>query len=252
MKILQIDIETSPNVAHVWGLFKQTVGINQLMESSRTMCFAAKWYGEPDIEFMSEFHHGHEYMIRRAHELLEQADAVIHYNGTRFDIPTLNKEFLLYGMAPPDPYHQIDLLQVAKNRFRFPSNKLDYVAQRLGIGAKVSHEGHELWIKCMNNDPEAWENMKTYNVQDVQLLEELYERFRPWIKGHPNAGLYKQSDVPVCTNCGSEKLHKKGLAYTNVGIYQRYRCVPCGTPLRGRYTLVDKDTRSNILSQDKA
>ena len=70
-------------------------------------------------------------MLEGIHKLLDEADAVIHYNGKRFDIPSLNKEFLLNGMFPPAPFKEIDLLTVARGRFRFVSNKLDYVAQQL-------------------------------------------------------------------------------------------------------------------------
>ena len=84
-------------------------------------------------------------MLEGIHSLLDEADAVCHYNGTKFDMPTLNKEFLVHRMTPPPPMKQIDLLRVVKSQFRFPSNKLDYVAQRLGLGKKKDHEGHTLW-----------------------------------------------------------------------------------------------------------
>ena len=134
MKILLLDIESSPNVAHVWGLWQQNVGINQLMESSYVLCWAAKWLGEDEIIFDSVHQSKPKKMLKGIYDLLNAADAVIHYNGTKFDIPTLNKEFLLHHYAPPSPYKQIDLLRVARSQFRFPSNKLDYVAQRLGLG----------------------------------------------------------------------------------------------------------------------
>jgi len=53
MKILLIDIEVAPNTAHVWGIFDQNISINQLLESSYTLCYAAKWYGESKIMFDS-------------------------------------------------------------------------------------------------------------------------------------------------------------------------------------------------------
>ena len=43
MKTLTLDIETAPQVAHVWGLWQQNVGLPQLLESGYVMCFAAKW-----------------------------------------------------------------------------------------------------------------------------------------------------------------------------------------------------------------
>jgi DNA polymerase elongation subunit (family B) len=146
-----LDIETAPNTAHIWGLFKQNISINQIMESSYVLCWSAKWYGKDEIMFSSVHKSRPKAMLNNIYLLLAEADAVIHYNGTKFDIPTLNKEFLLYGMTPPAPYKQIDLLRVAKNQFRFPSNKLDYVAQALGLGKKTKHIGHELWIQCTIN-----------------------------------------------------------------------------------------------------
>ena len=171
MKILLLDIETSPNVAHVWGIWQQNVGLSQLLESSYTMCYSAKWLGEEAIYFDSVYGSTSKSMLEGIHSLLDDADAVCHYNGTKFDMPTLNKEFLLHKMPPPPPMKQIDLLKVVKSQFRFPSNKLDYVAQRLGLGKKKEHEGHTLWIKCMANDKKAWATMKEYNIQDVLLLE---------------------------------------------------------------------------------
>lgn len=224
MKILLLDIETSPNTAHVWGLWQQNVGINQLLESSQVMCWAAKWYGEKDVIFGKD--------LETIHEMINQADVVIHYNGRKFDMPTLNKEFLLHGMLPPAPYKQIDLLRVVRSQFRFPSNKLDYVAQRLGLGKKVKHEGHELWVKCMAGDPVAWKKMERYNKQDVVLLEKVYDKLLPWIKSHPNHNLYGDLEH-CCPSCGSDKLHRRGVARSIGGVYQRYQCTNCGSWSQG-------------------
>jgi len=170
-KILLLDIEMAPNVAHVWGIWDQNIGLNQLRESSYVMCYAAKWLGDKKMMFDSVKKSGDKKMLAGIHKLLDEADAVIHYNGKRFDIPSLNKEFLLHGMFPPAPFKEIDLLTVAKSRFRFVSNKLDYVAQSLGLGKKTEHSGHELWVQCMAGIPKAWKTMEEYNKNDVILLE---------------------------------------------------------------------------------
>jgi hypothetical protein len=227
MKILLLDIESSPNTAHVWGLWQQNVSINQLMESSYVLCYAAKWYGDKEVMFDSVHKSRPKTMLKGIHGLLNDADAVVHYNGTKFDIPTLNKEFLLHSFNPPSPYKQIDLLRVVRSNFRFPSNKLDYVAQRLNLGKKHEHEGHELWVKCMNGDKDAWKRMEKYNIQDVVLLENLYGHLLPWIKSHPNHNLF--SDGHVCPNCSSSSLQRRGTAISATGTYQRYQCRSCGT-----------------------
>ena len=117
--------------------------------------------------------HKHD-ILKGLHKLFDQADVIVHYNGSSFDIPVINKEFIQSNLLPPSPYKQVDLLKTVRSQFRFPSNKLDYVSQTLGLGNKVSHEGFDLWVKCMEKDPSAWKRMEKYNKQDVNLLEKLY------------------------------------------------------------------------------
>lgn len=228
MKILLLDIETAPNLVHVWGLWQQNVGLPQIMEPGYTLCWSAKWLGSNEVMFSSIQHTNPKRMLLQIWDLLDEADVVCHYNGTKFDIPTLNKEFLIYEMDPPSPYKQIDLLRVARSQFKFPSNKLDYVANALGLGKKTKHIGHELWIKCMANDPEAWKMMEEYNINDVVLLEKVYGKLLPWIKNHPNQNLFTAGEH-VCPNCGGKHLQKRGTSHTIAGQYQRYRCSSCGT-----------------------
>ena len=239
-KILLLDIETSPNTAHVWGIWQQNIGLNQLLESSYTMCYAAKWLGESEIFFDSVFKSDSNSMLSGIHDLIDQADAVIHYNGNKFDMPTLNKEFLLAGLTPPSPVKQIDLLQVAKKQFRFVSNKLDYVSQALGLGKKTEHMGHDLWIQCMANNPKAWALMEEYNINDVILLEKVYYKFRPWIRQHINLSIFNDTDV-VCPNCGSKNHQRRGFALTSVSKFQRYQCNECGNWFRGTKNLRTRD-----------
>lgn len=236
LKTLLIDIETTPNLAHVWGLWDQNVGLNQLLEATEMLCFAAKWLGEPKMHFGRKWFadengpESKEQMIGLTHRLLDEADAVMHFNGKRFDVPHLNREFAQAGWLPPSPYKQIDLLSAVKSQFKFPSNKLDYVLKAFGLPQKVKHEGHELWIKCMADDPKAWRKMTAYVKRDVRALEDLYYRIQPWVPSHPNVGLYEEEPgaVDLCPTCGSRDLKPQGFAYTTLGKYQRHVCGNCG------------------------
>jgi DNA polymerase elongation subunit (family B) len=233
VRALVIDIETSPNLAHVWSLWNQNVSLSQLQQTGQVISFAAKWLGERKVEFWSDFHDGHDAMVARAHELFDEADAIITYNGRRFDVPHLHREFLLAGLTPPSPHKDIDLYQTVKSRFRFASNKLQHVATQLGIGGKVEHEGHGLWVKCMAGDAKAWARFKRYNIQDVHLTEELYDRLLPWISGHPHRGLTDGATGDVCGKCGGSALTRRGYLLTNTGRYQRFQCSGCGAWSRG-------------------
>lgn len=251
MKILHLDIETAPNKVYTWGLFKQNVMIEQIVESGYTLCWAAKWDDKKEIMFSSIDRHSEVIMIHKIHRLLEEADAVVHYNGRRFDMPILNKEFIKYNLPPPAPYQQIDLLETARRRFKFTSNKLDYVAQFLGLGAKTQHKGMRLWNECMAGDKKAWRKMEEYNKQDVRLLPKLYKKLLPWIMDHPNHALYTDREEILCTNCGSTKVKKNGIETLKTQSYQRYKCTKCGTPLRGRSTILPLTKRKTVLTSSK-
>lgn len=226
MKILLLDLETSPNIAYVWGLFKENIPLARLIDSSEVMCWSAKWLGEEEMYFDSFYASSQKKMLRGIHKLLHEADAVVTYNGTRFDIPVLNKEFLLYGMSPPSPYKGIDLYLTARRKFKFVSNKLDYVCHYLGLGKK-KETTFQLWIDCMNKLPEAWELMEDYNKNDVIILERLYGTLLPWIDNHPNHGMYVDGR-PVCPNCGSAHSQRRGFFFKKALKYLRFQCMGCG------------------------
>lgn len=226
MNVLTLDIETRPNLAWVWGLWQQNVAVNQIAESTEVVCFAAKWRGRHKILFYSVHHDGRKTMLDSLWGLLDMADVVVHYNGRSFDIPHVNREFLLAEMGPPSPYRQVDLLRAVKKRFRFPSNKLEYVVEALDIGEKLKHEGFELWKRCMAGEDSAWKLMRQYNVNDVALTEALYERILPWIPNIPSYAAHEQEDV--CPACGSSHLQSRGSAFTQQSRYTRYQCQDCG------------------------
>lgn len=248
MKILLTDIETAPNIGHVWGLFKQTIHISQLIEASYVMCWAAKWLDQSEVMFDSMRRSNSKKMLKGIYDLLDEADAVITYNGDHFDLPTLNKEFLQARMVPPSPYRSIDLYQTAKKRFRFPSAKLEYIARALGLPKqKIRHAGHQLWIDCMAGKADAWKDMETYNRGDVEALEEVYLRMRPWVKQHPNLATHLEPGVTMCIHCGSTHLQRRGFYRTDVNKYQRWQCQDCGTWMRDAVSEFGRADRASIL-----
>jgi hypothetical protein len=235
MRILHLDVETSPNVGHVWSLFEANISLVQLLVPTRIICVAAKWDGQRGIHFfrVQVDEHGNvdpksrRAMLAGIHKLMSEADAICTFNGDKFDLPKLAGEFLLEGLAPPPPARSIDLYKTAK-KLGFPSAKLAYVADALGVGSKVKHEGHSLWRSCMQGDEKAWARMEAYNKGDVRLQERVYRKLRPLIKNHPNHALYVDSDRPCCPNCGGTRLKSNGLRRTAAQVYRRYLCLKCG------------------------
>jgi len=226
MKVLSVDIETRPNLVYTWGLYDQNIGINQIVEPVEMLCWAAKWLGEGKTFFRSVFADGKQEMIQGIWDLLDEADVVMGYNSASFDVKHLYREFVLAGFDPPAPFRQIDLYSAVKKKFNFPSKKLEYVCQVLGLGEKSQHEGFDLWKRCMAKEASAWQVMKYYNINDVLLVERLYERILPWIASIPSrASFYGEH---VCPACGSADLADQGHAYTQQSKFKRYKCRQCG------------------------
>lgn len=253
MKILVLDIETAPMIADVWKLWDNNVGLNQIVQDWYILSWAAKWLDGKRVYYADQSKANNieddRAILVELWGLLDQADIVIAHNGNRFDIPKINARFLKAGLPPPSPYRQIDTLKIAKAKFKFTSNRLAYLAKFLGVEEKEEHHafpGHSLWVETRKGNAKAWKEMRKYNIQDVDTLEQVYFKLRPWDSKHPNLGV----EGGVCPVCGTEhSLEKRGFMYTNAGKYQRYVCTgeSCGAWSRGKTNLLSKDERKGLV-----
>lgn len=228
----------------MWGLYNQNLGLDQILDSGKVLSYAFKWLSSKQIVFRR---HTNPDFLNTIWDAINEADAIITFNGRRHDIPLLNREFIKAGKPPPSPFTHIDLIETAKKHFKFSSNKLDNLLQELGLGKKLEHEGFPLWIKVVGGDEQAWKVFEKYNVHDVRQTEKLYKRLLPWITSHPNHALYT-SGGPVCPNCGSRHLHRRGTHKTLTQLYERFQCQQCGKWSRGRYTVLSKENKSSVLT----
>lgn len=252
-KILIFDIETSPMLAYVWGRFKQFVSLDQTVSEWFIISWSAKWLNNPnvmcDVLTSEEASNEDDSRITRSMwYLFNEADIVLAHNGSRFDVPKLNSRFLLNGLMPPNPYRQIDTLQVARKEFGFSSNKLDALAGYLGIEHK-SDTNFNLWKRCLAGEQEALDYMLAYNIKDVEILEKVYLRLRPWIKNHPNISLYLENEDETCPHCGSINVADTGtFSYTNVSKFSNVRCLDCKGLARRRTSSYPKEKRKELVT----
>lgn len=232
-RVLTLDIENGPNLAYVWGLWDQNIAPVQLADDSTILCFAAKWLNEKKTIFSSIAQDKPENMIKHAWDLLDEADVVVGWNQKGHDIKHLNREFLEYGYGPPSYYANLDLLTLVRSKFKFPSNKLEYVANKLGVGQKMKNSGFELWLRCMAGtltpntevDIDAWKEMEKYNRQDVKVTEGAYLKVRGWDTSSFNMATFVGEDV--CRVCAGRHLERRGFKAKGASIYQQYRCMDC-------------------------
>ncbi len=250
-KILIIDIETAPILAHVWRVWKQNVGHNQVVSDTYIMCFAAKWVGNDDVIYQETRTEDDSEITKTMVKLFDEADYVIAHNAKRFDVPKIKTAAIVHGMPPPSPFKIIDTLVVAKKEFAFTRNTLQHLAEKLGCSPKLDHakfHGFDLWRECLDGNEEAWQEMMEYNIQDVYTLEEVYMKLRPWHSCHPNLGSKAEHDNPICSKCGSTSLARSGYTYTDVSKFELYRCQECGGYSRGRSSQYPKELRSSLVT----
>lgn len=232
-RLLFLDIEWEPALAYVWKMYDENISPDQLVDAGGMLCFCARWEGESNYQFFSKWEDGRDGMAKAALELLSEADAVVTYNGDRYDIPKIMGEILLAGLTPPPAPTSIDIFKTVK-KMGFVMNRLAYIGPLLGVGGKVPHEGFRLWRDVLEGKESAQKKMKRYCIQDVRLLVRLYERIKPFIKNHPHMGTSKHE----CGACGSNDTQKRGFRRTKHYLIQRIQCNSCGSWSEGTRTKV--------------
>lgn len=223
-KILFFDVEWEPATAYVWRMWDENITPSQLIDEGGLLCFCAKWSHEKEYQFYSKWADGRQAMAEKLLELFTEADAVVTYNGDRYDIRKAKGEILLAGLSPPPPVTSIDLLKTVK-QMGFVMNRLAYIGPLLGVGKKIKHEGFDLWRSVCEGDEKAQKKMSKYCIQDVRLLVKLYERLKAHIKNHPHMGATKKE----CGACGSNHVQSRGYRRTKHYRIQRVQCQSCGS-----------------------
>lgn len=209
MRIKTLDIETTPHLSYHWKFWQENIGLAQNVEETRLLSFGIKTLGEKNVVYRDLFD---DDLVDVLWHELDEADAVITWNGESFDLRHVNREFATRGYGPVYPAASIDLKNVCKKRFYLPSFKLDYVGGLLLDERKLETDGFALWPACIDGDPKALKLMKKYNQQDVRLTERLYtERLRPWVPNHPYAldVAFNMGDTEAdyqCPVCGSRHI----------------------------------------------
>ena len=255
IRIISLDCETGPHYSAHFGRWNENIGYAKTIQEGRVISYSAKTLNQKTVRGKSIRSVGQLTMLEDLYEEIDKADAIISYNGDKFDLKRINSEFLRQGWSPPSPVHSIDLYKEVRRQFGFSSNKLDDILAELGLERKLEHAGMELWIDCTWYDkPAAWREMLKYNKQDVVVTEELYHYMSGWIKNHPNLALWMEPEyddegnIKLRCQCGSTDLRFKGYKHTKVMGYKQYRCNNCGRYPRVRQADERFKGRKDVMS----
>lgn len=232
-KILLIDVESAPALTATHTLWPNGISYKSIVQDWFLICACWKWLGEKKI-YSSQIKNETEDK-KVADDLAKvwaEADIVIGHNHKKFDSRKLQSRLIFHHLPPLANTPLVDtLLEVRKTSAEI-SNRLDYLGIHL-IGEKKRETGQELWLKAMkgNKEVQALTDMVRYCKQDVNLLEKVYLRLRPYMKTHPHLGVLRGHDRDrSCHKCESTRLQNRGTYVTAAGLTkQRMVCTECGS-----------------------
>lgn len=253
MKTLLLDIETAPSLGYIWGFWQQNIGDDMVLDyGGYIMACSIKELGSDNVTYLENKTPNDKKIVKKILKHLDKADFVVAHNGAKFDIPFIKARATIHGLTPPSPFKTIDTLKIAKKEMMFKRNSLDFLAKALDLPLRKltdrKYPGFKLWWACLHKDKEAWKEMKEYNILDVEVLELVYLRLRPWATNHPNITTGDDHTFMCCPKCGGWNLRRRGYYTTNKGKYQRYRCSDCGGWSSETYTCNTLDKRKSLLA----
>jgi len=231
IKRLFFDIETSPMTVYSWRVgWKLNIGTDNIIEDWKIICISYKWEHEDKVHTLN-WGRGmcDKQMLTDFIKIANTADEMIAHNGDRFDIKKIRTRCIFHRIPMFPNYKTLDTLKKAKSGFNFNSNRLDYIAKFLGVGAKLEHEGFNMWVKCMQGCQVALADMIRYCEMDIIVLEDVYLTMQNYIKPNTHAGILNNNAKHSCPTCSSEKIELLKNNVTAMGTIKRQmECSTCG------------------------
>ena len=229
-----MDIESSLAQFAGFGPIQPYIQNKNMIRDFNILTIAWHWLGEKTIHVDSvpkSRMFDDKALLKRIKKVIESADVVVGHNWDRFDKKKIQGRSMTHGLEPIVFPPSVDTLKVAKKAFALTYNKLDYIAELLGVSRKME-TSPGLWMRILRGDSSALAEMKEYNIQDVEVQAEVYMALLPFIESHPNMNVILRSEALICKNCGSGRLHKHSEYVNKTSVFDKYKCQDCGSYTR--------------------
>lgn len=228
---LFFDIETSPNIGLFWEAgYKKNIDYSNIVKERAIICICYKWEDDKEVEGLYwDSKQNDKKMLEKFIQVANSATELVGHNGDRFDLAWIRTRCLFHGIDMFPKYTTIDTLKIARAKFRFNSNRLNYIADYLGIGQKIKTE-FTLWKDIiLHKDKIAMDKMIKYCKKDVELLEKVFKLLNNHIEPKTHYGVVYGHYKGTCPECGSEDLiAKEKVVLASGTIKIVYRCNTCG------------------------
>jgi len=238
-KILLLDIESLPDLDMVMNhlpSMSDYPGLTLKASINSIICFGYKWFGEGKTHCLNAWDYkgwaknvnDDRALLEALVKVVEKADCVVTHNGKRFDWKFIQTRLMKYDMPPMPKILHIDTCMEAKRNLLMFNNRLNTIAKFMTSTTKLENGGWDLWARVMKRDKAAQDLMSKYCKQDVNVLNEVFKKLRPFINSIPNYNAYRDHDKDCCPNCGSTRLVSNGYRANKTTRIERLRCNDCG------------------------
>lgn len=228
---LYFDIEVSPNIGMFWEAgFKKSIGHENIIKERAIICICYKWEDDKEVQSLHwDSKQSDKTLLEKFIKIANQADELVAHNGDRFDLSWIRTRCLYHRIPMFPNYITIDTLKISRSKFKFNSNKLDYIAKFLGVGAKIKTE-FSLWSNILlHKDKAAMEKMIKYCKMDVLVLEKVHKELNLHIPAKSHYGVIFKQDRGSCPECGADELMISKRIVLASGIKKiQYVCKICG------------------------
>lgn len=229
-KRLFFDIETSPNIGMFWQAgYKQKIDYSNIIKERAIICICYKWEDEKEVYSLTwDRKQSDRVMLEKFIEVANVATEMVGHNGDKFDLAWIRTRCLFHNIDMFPKYQTIDTLKVSRSKFRFNSNRLNYIADYLGLGQKIKTE-FDLWKNILlDNNKQSMEDMVKYCKKDVVLLEKVFKKLRVHMDNKVHYGVLFNQDRGSCPECGSDELIRHKVRTTPTGLKKiQYQCSTC-------------------------
>lgn len=217
--VLYIDIELSKSLYSNYGskVPSKYLSIDNLEKERYLISWAASYMGKDTVwsecvnskeakrwaDLTTSQADSDERIVKKLHAMMSSSEIIAGHNVKSFDIPHCFTRFLYYNLPPITHLKTIDTLVIARTKFRFESNKLDYISTRLGLRPKDDIT-REDWAMALKGDKPTLDKIQKYNIGDVVNGKGVYDKLVKWsgkkqefgaLRGDPHSPIEYLDDI---------------------------------------------------------
>ena len=207
----------------------ETAGVNALKSDLGFILMVGyKWSHEKTAKVLTIKkkhlkHFDDKALLTAFSKIYTKADLTVAHFGSVFDRRMFQGRLLINQLPPIPPTLMRDTCIIARSVANFSSNRLNNLGNTLKLSNRKMEKGDGWpgwWFGAMQGNMQSIREMAAYCKRDVEALEELYYRLRPFDNAHPRMTVNRDK----CGSCGGD-VEYRGYRYAKTLRYARYQCL---------------------------